>query len=272
MFTDTTRNINWTSLPDGDYYYNVTVNDTMGHVNYTATRTITLLSSCLGLSGCAEDSNCVVDADCVLHSGLCTGGICQFANFTINASMYSLYDSVDGRNLVMNISDKILFLTGNKIEFSGKNGTQGGDAGILNITTQAGKLFNTTSGVIVGRGGYSSAGGNVGGNGGIFQMNYWGKIRNFTDSSSITVTAGDSLDSGYGANGTIVMNRDTTTTPRDVDVTDNGIVNGGDLIQIRNNYNKQLGDVGYSVNYDINADSNLNIKDIYKIGFEYLTR
>ena len=40
-FTDgSTRTINWTNLPDGNYTYNVTVNDTAGNSNTTATRTI----------------------------------------------------------------------------------------------------------------------------------------------------------------------------------------------------------------------------------------
>jgi len=41
-FTDSTRTINWTSLDDEIYTYNVTVNDTSGNLNTTLTRTITL--------------------------------------------------------------------------------------------------------------------------------------------------------------------------------------------------------------------------------------
>ena len=36
------RTINWTGLADGIYYYNVTVNDSVGNTNYTETRMITL--------------------------------------------------------------------------------------------------------------------------------------------------------------------------------------------------------------------------------------
>jgi len=40
-----TRAINWTSLPDAVYTYNVTVSDIATHVNYTTTRTITIDST-----------------------------------------------------------------------------------------------------------------------------------------------------------------------------------------------------------------------------------
>ena len=42
LYTDATRTINWTGLPDETYYYNVTVNDTSGNSNSTETRTIVL--------------------------------------------------------------------------------------------------------------------------------------------------------------------------------------------------------------------------------------
>jgi len=41
-FTDGTRNINWTSLSDGTYYYNATITDSANQINNTATRTVTL--------------------------------------------------------------------------------------------------------------------------------------------------------------------------------------------------------------------------------------
>jgi len=41
-FTDSTRTINWTNLTDGQYYYNVTINNTGGGSNSTETRLITL--------------------------------------------------------------------------------------------------------------------------------------------------------------------------------------------------------------------------------------
>jgi len=41
-YTDGTRTINWTSLPDEVYTYNITVNDSAGNSNTTSTRTITL--------------------------------------------------------------------------------------------------------------------------------------------------------------------------------------------------------------------------------------
>ena len=41
-YTNKQRTINWTSLPDGIYYYNVSVNDSSGRSNSTETRTIRL--------------------------------------------------------------------------------------------------------------------------------------------------------------------------------------------------------------------------------------
>jgi len=41
-YTDATRSINFTNLPDGTYYYNVTVNDTVNNENSTSTRTFTV--------------------------------------------------------------------------------------------------------------------------------------------------------------------------------------------------------------------------------------
>jgi len=41
-YTDSTRTINWTNLADAIYTYNVTINDTAGNLNTTATRTVTL--------------------------------------------------------------------------------------------------------------------------------------------------------------------------------------------------------------------------------------
>jgi len=41
-YIDSTRTINWTGLAEGTYYYNVTVNDTLGNENSTETRWISL--------------------------------------------------------------------------------------------------------------------------------------------------------------------------------------------------------------------------------------
>ena len=41
-YTDLRRTINWTGLSAGVYYYNVSVNDSVGNSNSTETRTITL--------------------------------------------------------------------------------------------------------------------------------------------------------------------------------------------------------------------------------------
>ncbi len=42
LYTDSTRTINWTGLPNEKYYYNVTINDTAGNSNSTETKTIIL--------------------------------------------------------------------------------------------------------------------------------------------------------------------------------------------------------------------------------------
>ena len=42
QYTSATRNVNWTSLSDGVYVFNVTTNDTVDNENSTASRTITL--------------------------------------------------------------------------------------------------------------------------------------------------------------------------------------------------------------------------------------
>jgi hypothetical protein len=159
-----------------------------------------------------------------------------------------------------------LFLDNNEIVFSGKNGSAGGNAGTINFTTPAYKLFNTTNAIFTGVGGYSSASGSVGGDGGKLQLNYWGLIKKFNfGGASIAVTAGSSLDSGSGVEGGTVYNRDTVTVPRDVDLNDEGIVSLFDYLLITQNYNNVAGDSGYSIQRDINNDTRLNVIEIARI-------
>lgn len=65
-YTDSTRTINWTSLDDGLYYYNITVNDSAGNTNNTETRSIRLDTTypsitLLGPGDSTEDTDGFVD-------------------------------------------------------------------------------------------------------------------------------------------------------------------------------------------------------------------
>jgi len=291
MYTSPIRTINWTGLADGNYTYNVTVNDTSFNKNSTSTYSIKLVSSCLDLTSCNESStnafNCDIIQDCWLHSGLCSESVCDFANFTINSTLYTLYDSSNnGNDFVLNLSGIIGFTAGNSIVFSGKNGTTvtggslGGNAGVFNVTVYG--LFNTTSAVLNGSGGYSTLGGVTGGDGGILQLNYWGLIRNFSDSklgifpapadNTPVLTAGNSTDGTSGTNTAIIYNQFNTTyqqTELDVDLTGDGTVDADDYALIVNNYNNVTGDSGFSASYDVNNDGKLNVIDLSRIGMDW---
>ncbi len=283
LSTSRARSVNWTGFADGTYYYNVTVNDTSGNKNSTDTRMVKLVSTCLNSSRCAEGGNCVVNQSCYLYSGLCSGSICDFGNFTINSSLYTLYDSANrGNNLFLNISEKITFLRGNNIVFSGKNASQGGNGGYLNITTVYPNLFNTTRANFTGKGGSTTTAGLAGGNGGVLTLNYWGLIRNFTDSemdvepalpSNVPVLTAGLNGNGFSEdNGRIVYNRDNLTLIKDVDVNGDGEITLADVGLIRNRYNNISTDAGFSALYDVNGDNIINVIDLARIGLEYLTR
>jgi len=274
MFTDGTRAVNWTGLPAGDYKYNATANDSSGNKNYTTTLNVKIVGSCLG-AGCVENGACSITSNCTLYSSLCSNSLCQFRNMTISSRIYTL-----GNNLALNITTNatrsdLTFLTGNRIDFSGKNGSNisgslGGNAGVLNITVI--DLFNTTSAVFVGRGGYSTISGS-GGNGGILQLNYFGLIRNFTlGGASVDLTAGTSANSTSGIAGSYVYNKNLNKATLDVDVTNEGLVNGTDVTFVRSLYNNVSTDSSFVSAYDINKDNKINVADIARIGFEYETR
>jgi alpha-tubulin suppressor-like RCC1 family protein len=277
-FTDRRRAMNWTGLSVGTYYYNVTVNDSAGNFNSTATRTMTLInSSCLN-ANCSEGSDCSVTSACVLHNGLCTGEICDFRNFVVGANIYTLYDSAgNGRSLTLNLSGNITFLAGGwNITFSGKNGT-GGSAGTLNITVPG--LFNTTNARFYGIGGYSATTGVAGGNGGRLQLNYHGLIGKFTDderfpftpSNTPVLTAGSSASAGSGTNGAIVYNKNSMV-PRDADVNGDGVIDGLDVGAVKDRYNNVMGDGSFMTSADIGDDGKINVLDLYPVGFGYNTR
>jgi parallel beta-helix repeat protein len=250
----------------------------------------TVYNSCLSLSGCTEDANCTIDQDCALYDSLCSDSVCDFLNFTINSTLYTLYSS-DGKNannLTLNLTGTNSFLSGNAIDFSGNNGTLGGQAGTLNITMNAGSgtgtfppynLFNTTGGFLRGLGGSSSGSGNDGGNGGSVAINYWGLLRKFTDvddgePDNSPVLSGGSEGTGgaAGSAGSSTYNRDTATLPRDVDVNDNGRVTTADYGWAAFFYNDVPGDVGYTLQRDVNNDSKLDVIELVRIGFEYDSR
>ena len=83
-FTDSTRTINWTNLPDENYYYNVTINDTSGHSNTTETRTILLDTT--------SPTSSITLSRTVVEAGI--------ENITINWTAYDL--NLDYK--IMNIS------------------------------------------------------------------------------------------------------------------------------------------------------------------------
>lgn len=228
-------------------------------------------SSCLNLSRCSEGSSCVIDSDCTLNDGLCTDGICDFTNLNISSTVSTGYDSNgNAKNLTINLTGDLTFLSGNEIRLYGRNATQGGNGGILNITRLNG-LINTTSGVIYAQGGYSSGSGNVGGNGGSIYLYYWGLIGKFDDPAPV-LSGGSSLDGGSGADGTETYTKDNNSLVdglRDVDVDGDGHVTIADVSAIGMYYNSILGEEDYSSIKDINNDSKLSVIDISRVGREY---
>ncbi len=295
-FTDGTREINWSSLGGETYYYNITINDTSGNVNYTTTRTSKLIISCLSIVGsaCTEGSYCnVANKECYLSSDVCDGGLCDFESLTAtNSKIYTLYNSSgDGKVLDINITNtntksRILF-SGSEVIFNGKNGSdisgaesRGGNAGILNITVP--RLLNTTNFNLTGIGGYSTASGIAGGNGGIVQINAQGLIRNWTETdpdfgtvtifSSLELSGGSSLDSGAGTGGILNIIKKIFNGVRDTDVDGDGYVGYGDRQVVEERYNNISTDDTFSTSADIKVDEKINIIDLSRVGFEYNTR
>jgi hypothetical protein len=140
VFTGLMNAINFTNLADGVYLYQANITDVVGNRNATTLASISLISSCLG-SICTEGSSCTINSTCLLHSGLCTDGVCDFVNFSIqNTTVYTLYDgNRNGQNLILNLtsnsSQASLFSNISQFIFGGKNGTVygsgsgGGNAG-----------------------------------------------------------------------------------------------------------------------------------------------
>jgi hypothetical protein len=295
LYNATTFNSAITSItfnaPAGNYSYQVNATDNSNNKNATALRNITILSGCES-GACTEGNSCTISSDCYLNNDNCNGGICQFTNLTISANLYTLYDSNgNGKdldiNLTSNVTSPLLFLTGGKIIFNGRNGTDigsgsaGGNAGLVNVTVL--QLLNTTHAFFEGIGGYSTLSGSPGGNGGNLSLFFHGLIRKFSDferelsDNAPVLAAGSSIESLEGNPGTTSYTR-SLSCPRDADVNDDGIVTGDDSDDTAWRYNCANGsadatcvaDVNdYIATSDINCDDNINVIELSREGFQW---
>jgi hypothetical protein len=285
----TELNLTFAGLTPDTYFYNVWVNDSAGNNDTTSDRSIIILPSCFNLSTqCIEDDVCNIEENCYLHSEICTDNDCNFTIMITNATIYTLYDdNGNGRDLKLTLTSNtqrspLTFLSGAKIFFSGRNGSDigsgssGGSGGILNITVP--DLLNLTNAEFIGRGGYNSlAISGVSGDGGHVILNFHGLIQNYSNDPAPApapdLTKGDSIPGGaYGSDGTLTYNKDLETCPRDADVDNDGEVYLFDYIKAKNKYNNITGESGYDRNYDTKCDNKINVIDLTKIGFEYGTR
>jgi hypothetical protein len=297
VVTSASYSINWTGLNAGAYRYQINITDSSNNRNATTVRNITLLDSCFNAQGSqcnAEGQDCNITTSCYLYSSLCSGNVCDFQNFRINGTLYTLYDnSGNGNELFLNLSN-ITFIkstVGNRgnytqgIVFNGKTGstispgTAGGNASRVNVTVPY--FLNTTRANFTGLGGYSTLSGSVGGNGGLLYLQFFGLIRNFSDnlfggSKVIPILpAGSSVDSGAGSAGAYTLGKIIDCSylgKRDVDVSDDGVVNDVDYNHEFDNYNNVTGDNTFVPEYDISCDGKLNIIEVAKIGFQVDTR
>lgn len=55
-------------------------------------------------------------------------------------------------------------------------------------------------------------------------------------------------------------------------MTGNGVIDPADIQVIRDNYGNITGDDTFNPYYDANCDGKINVGDIARIGFEFLTR
>jgi len=296
LYNSTTFDSAITSLtfntPAGNYSYQVNATDSYNNKNGTTLRTITILPSCEA-GACTEGSTCTVSDDCYLNNGVCSGGICQFINMSISAAVYTLYDaSGNGNvltiNLTQNVSSPLLFTSGGKMIFNGRNGTDilagsvGGNAGEVNITTTA--LLNTSSAFFYGIGGHSTflaADGGAGGNLGLF---FHGLIRKFSDlgnwdgeknplPDNTPVISGGASDTGSpGSNGLITYTRSLSCPSLDPDIDVDGVVYNADRLLTERAYANRTGDSTYVSSQDINCDNTINVIELSREGFQWATR
>jgi len=100
-FTNATRNINLTSVPDGTYIYNVTVNDTLGNSNVTETRTLIIDNEAPVVASLTE-----TPSDPAIYS---LNGVYEF-NATITDSLIdvdSVFLEFDGTNFTPSINGNV---------------------------------------------------------------------------------------------------------------------------------------------------------------------
>jgi len=230
-----------------------------------------LITSCLNY--CTEGQDCNITSSCYLNSQECSGNICDFGSFRINASVNTLY-----KYLELNLSGNITFFgAGSHFVFSGKNFSIGGNGSFVNISVP--DLFNTTNARFVGLGGYSAVAG-AGGNGGTLVLNYRGLLRKFTDlaagepDNTPLLTAGNSTNSTIGTGGSIVYHKSITCNSasnlyRDADINDDGLIDVNDTLVIKQGYGNVSSDSTFNSTYDINCDDKLNVADLAREGFEY---
>jgi len=297
-YTSATYEINWTGLNAGMYRYQINITDLSNNMNFTAVRNITLLDSCFNAQGsqCVEGQDCNITTSCYMYSSMCSGNVCDFNNFRINGTIYTLYQANgDANELYLNVSNVTFIKStlGNRgnytqgIVFNGKvgstisPGTRGGNAGLVNITVPY--FFNTTRANLTGIGGYSTLSGEVGGNGGLLYLQFFGLIRNFSDGgyspagTSVVprLPAGGSVDSGSGVTGATTYGKIIDCSylgRRDVDVNGDGAITTTDSSLESNLYNNVTGDNTFISEYDISCDGKLNVIEISKIGFQYQAR
>lgn len=245
---------NFTAMPAQTIIFNATQPG-----NYSAG-----ILSCFENNFCTEGSGCSITNACYLNNGRCTGGVCDFTNFTISAPLYTGVAGVRGDDLTMYISDKITFLPGNKIDFSGIEGPTGGNGGTLNITTSG--LFNRTNAVLRGVGGYSNAPLAIGGSGGRIYLHYRGLIgTSFT--WNVNLGGNNSVSSGPGTSGTIGLYK-SLDCPRDADINGDGVIDVFDILSVINTYSNVSSDITFDRYTDLDCSGKINVIDLAASTFE----
>jgi len=113
-FTDATRNINFTNLPDENYYYNVTITDKVNQINYTETRHLTIDSTNPLISYDSETqlNNSYIDSETIyinwsyIDTNLNTIQIFLYNTTSlVNNSLYT--NPINGINITVNNKDEI---------------------------------------------------------------------------------------------------------------------------------------------------------------------
>jgi len=92
-YTSAIRSFNWTSLSDGNYTYNVTVNDSAGNSNTTLTRTISLdtVNSSVTLNTPVSDANLSTVSNATILNATVTDATSNVSSVVFNISNSSSY-------------------------------------------------------------------------------------------------------------------------------------------------------------------------------------